>query len=273
METLLLQSYIDQVKRYPLLSAEREAELSTAVQNGDEKARNDLVQGNLRLVVSIAKKYCGFQVSLIDMIQEGNIGLITAASRYKTSFNTRFSTYAYLWISQAILRFVRNKSPLISLPHRKEAIVRKINAIRDYLYQQCGHEPSYEELSVYMGIPVEQIHSALQYSYSLTSLDAVIDFESDKTVGDFLADSESSPENEYIRRETKNNVHELINTLPEIEREVLTHRYNFTGNQDKNTLRHVGSLLGISSETVRQMEMRAIKRLRKTAEASGYLVS
>ncbi len=273
METFLLQSYIDQVKRYPLLSAEREAELSIAVQNGDEKARNDLVQGNLRLVVSIAKKYCGFQVSLIDMIQEGNIGLITAASRYKTSFNTRFSTYAYLWISQAILRFVRNKSPLISLPHRKEAFVRKINAIRDYLYQQCGHEPSYDELSVYMGISVEEIQGALQYTYSLTSLDAVIDFESDRTVGDFLANNDCCPETEYIKRETKRDIHELINTLPETERDVVNYRYNFSGNQDKNTLRHVGNILGISSETVRQMEMRALKRLRKTAEASGYLVS
>ena len=146
MENELITPYLSQLKKYPLLSADEEKKLANSIENGDMRARNLLVQSNLRLVISIAKKYLHYKVSLCDLLQEGNIGLLIAATKFRSSFNTRFSTYAYLWIQQYMLRFIRNKNPAIQIPHRKEAEIRRIRASQDHLHQHLGRKPNVGEL-------------------------------------------------------------------------------------------------------------------------------
>ena len=262
MDKLLLNTYINQIKNYPLLTAEQEIELSRLVEKGDESAKRILVQSNLRLVISAAKKYKGFNVSLMDLIQEGNIGLLSAAEKFRSSFRTRFSTYAYLWITQAMLRFVRNKNQLIALPFRKENLLRRISNAQEILKKRFGREACVEELAAYLELMPDEITEALAFSYSVTSLDAPVKDGNKATVGDIVASEALSPEENYIRLEERCELYNLMNKLPAMERAVVYNRFNF-GNEDKSTtLKAVGEMLGVSPETVRQMEKRAIFRLR-----------
>lgn len=273
MESSSIKEYVNQIKQYPLLSAQEEEKLSALVKKGDKKAKDKLVVSNLRLVVSIAKKYVNCNVDIMDLIQEGNIALITAASRFDESYHTKFSTYAYLWIAQSILRFVRNKAPIICIPHRKEILIRKIKAISNILFQECGKEPTINEISTFMGIPEETVKEILNCTYSITSIDYEYDAESEKTIEDTLSDTSFSPEMEFLENELTENLHTMVNDLPHMEKEVLNYRFNLNKSTTKNTLRAVGRNLGISSETVRQLEIKAMKKLRDSAYSSDYFIS
>src|SRR5574344_1929499 len=140
-------TYVNEIKSYKLLTAEEEADLSKKIAEGSEYARKQLVNSNLRLVISIAKKFCDSNIPIMDLIQEGNIGLITAASKFNYSYNTRFSTYAYSWIMQYMLRFIHTKTCAIHIPNRKKEILRCLNNARAALYQKNGYEASNEELA------------------------------------------------------------------------------------------------------------------------------
>ena len=265
MEKNIYDSYMEQVQRYPLLNYEQEIDLSRRIEKGDSDAKMELVQSNLRLVVSIAKKLNVSKVNMMDLIQEGNLGLITAASKYHYSFKTRFSTYAYSWIMQYMLRYLHNRCSPISLPHRKDEILRHILAAQQYLFQQTGHEPSNEELSVYLGMPMKELTEAMNYAYVMTSLDAECGEDGNSSVGDLLPDTTYSPEVEFLANVDKSKVHALMKKLPVNEQKVIYHRYNFGYEQRPKTLRDISVMLGVSAETIRQMEMRAIRRLRAAA--------
>ena len=262
MEQQAYKGYINQIQKYPLMTFEEEIEHSKLIQKGDNDAKMRLIQSNLRLVVSVAKKYKNPYVSIMDLIQEGNIGLLTAVSKYHYSFNTRFSTYAYAWIAQAITRFIRNKTGAILIPHRKEELVRKIHSARMVLFQKLSREPSDEEVAEKLGVTVEEIKNANLYTFNYVSIDAETEDNSNQNYKEAIPDYSFAPESRFFADFEKEKIQKMVETLPEMERKVVEYRYNFQNDEKVKTLRQVGEELGVSAETVRQMEMRAIKQLR-----------
>jgi RNA polymerase primary sigma factor len=276
MENDIFYTYVNEVKAYKLLTAGEEAELSRRIASGNETARKNLINSNLRLVISIAKKFVDSNIPIMDLIQEGNIGLITAASKYNYSFNTRFSTYAYSWIMQYMLRYMHTKASFIHLPNRKKEMLHCLNNTRAYLYQKNGHDPSCEELAEYLCLPVEQIRTGINLSYNVISLDTTYGEHDEMTVSDNIPDQVPGPEEESMRGVQKQEIYRLMKMLPEMEQKVVYHRFNFNNERKTKTLREIGELLGVSAETVRQMEMRAIQRMKisaATAEESEILLT
>lgn len=262
MEKEVYGDYISQIQKYPLLSAEEEQELSKRIQKGDKAACKKLINSNLRLVVTIAHHFNTKQVSIMDLIQEGNIGLMTAAAKFQDSYKTRFSTYAYSWIMQYMLRYINNRCSLITLPHRKDEMIRRIEAAQAYLFQQTGHEATSAELSTYLGVPEEEMRKVMIYSYSISSLDADCSDDSLMTMADLIADTTFSPETLLMTEEKKRIIRSLMKDLPENEKKVIWYRFNFDNEVRTKTLREISALLGVSAETVRQTELRALRHMR-----------
>lgn len=261
----IYKTYIKEIQNYALLTSEQEEELSKKIEAGDKNALKKLINANLRLVVSVAKKFNeSSKFSQMDLIQEGNLGLMAAAQKYHYSFNTKFSTYAYSWIFQYMLRFVHNKVDMIEIPHRKEELLRQINAAQVYFNQQFGRDASAAELSEYFNLPEYEISEVLAYSYSYTSLDAPCSDDNEESVGDLMPDMTYNPEMLYMQNETKDDVVDMLKVLPEKERIVIYNRYNLSRKQHIATLRELGQSLGVSTETVRQLEIKAVKRLQKS---------
>lgn len=262
----IFESYVSQIQRYPLLDAKQEVELSKEIEKGSKEAKTKLINSNLRLVVSIAKKFMGTpKVSVMDLIQEGNMGLMMAAAKYHYGFNTRFSTYAYSWILQYMLRYIYNKTSMIALPHRKEELLRRITAARNDYKQNLNHEPSEQELAEYCGTTVEDIESVLAFAYTVTSMDMETSDEGGTTVGDLIPDTSYNPEESFIRKQDILEIKEMVDTLPDKERRVIYYRFNFDCDPHVPTLRELSASMGVSAETVRQMEMRAVKKIRQAA--------
>lgn len=262
----ILETYIRQVQRYPLLEALEEVALSKEIEKGSRVAKERLVNCNLRLVISIAKKFMNVpRVSIMDLIQEGNLGLMTAASKYNYGFKTRFSTYAYTWILQYILRYLYNKTSPIALPHRKEELLRKIVTAKEDFKQSFNRDATLVELSSYCGIQESELALALSYSYSITSIDLETSDEGSVTIGDLIPDNKYNPEENFLREEEKNSVKEMVDSLPECEKKVIYGRYNFACDEHTPTLRELSEVLGVSAETVRQIEIRAVKKIKKAA--------
>ena len=266
MDKLLIKSYMEQVTRYPLLSAEEEIELSRKIQKGDEEAKMKLVNSNLRLVVSIATKYASGQNSLMDLIQEGNLGLITAAGKFNHSFNTRFGTYAHSWITQSILRYIHGHIPTISIPFRKEEKLRNIKKSEVVLKQKLGRNPTLKELAVYLDISEESVKEILLLDYSYSSLNAEIKGTEGLTWADTISCPKPNPEDFCLKSMLSANIRDLLDFLPEQEKKVLFYRFNFLQEKKPKTLRQIGDLIGVSAETVRQMEIRALRKLRTEAK-------
>ena len=262
MEKSIYSSYIKQILKYPLMSFEEEVEHSKLIQQGDQKAKMRLVQANLRLVVNIAKKYENPYVSIMDLIQEGNIGLMAAAGKYHYSYNTRFSTYAYAWIAQSITRYIQTKTSIIMLPNRKEEALRKVRSEKSKLYQILGRDPSYEEVAESVNMPVKKVKAILSYSYSIVSMNAPSDEETGLELSDMIPDNHFTPEGKMMNEMDKQEIKSMVDKLPGMERSVIYNRFNFNCDSKVKTLRQLGDQLGVSAETVRQMEIRAIRRLR-----------
>jgi RNA polymerase primary sigma factor len=269
MENDIFYTYMSEIKGYKLLTAEEEADLSRKIAVGNEAARKNLINSNLRLVISIAKKFADSNIPIMDLIQEGNIGLITAASKYNYSFHTRFSTYAYSWIMQYMLRYMHTKASFIHLPNRKKEMLHCLNNARAYLYQKNGHEPSCQELADYLDMQVDQVRVGINLSYNIISLDTTYGEHDEMIVSDNVPDQNAGPEEKSMISIKKQEVHKLMKTLPEMEQKVVYHRFNFENDKKTKTLREIGELLGVSAETVRQMEMRAIQRMKISAAATG----
>jgi len=268
MESSSYQRYVNEIRRYALLTAEEEHELAKKIQSGDKDARVRLVKSNLRLVACLAKKYASSRISIMDLIQEGNLGLMTAASKYTCEFNTRFSTYAYARILQYILRYIRNKSDAITLPHRKEEQIRALRAARGYLEQKNGRQPSIEELACYISLPVDKVRKLYQYDQPICSLDIECNEEGDGKIEDMISDETFQPEQLYLKEEKKACVRGMVEMLPERERHVINRRYNLDGSNEAQTLREMSKVMGVSSETVRQIELRAVRKLRAFVDSS-----
>jgi RNA polymerase primary sigma factor len=259
----VLQAYFAQIKDNPLLEFEEELELSRRIMGGDPQARQKLVESNLRLVVKIARQYLSSGVGLLDLVQEGNLGLLHAVSKYDYRKKVRFSTYASWWIKQSISRAISNKRRSIRLPHRKEDILKKVQAAYNALSQKMMRTPNTEEIAEYLHLSREEVVDILSISEHLVSLDSQLSNDSG-TMYDLYEDYSYAPEKELIDHSMNDSMRELLANLEDREQFVLINRYGLWG-QEKLTLKEISCILDVSPETVRQIEMRSIRKLRQHA--------
>ena len=262
--------YLSQVKKFPLLSSNEELDLALKISQGSKAALEKLINSNLRLVITAALRFAKFSVPLMDLIQEGNMGLITAAHKFSIKFGTRFSTYAYPWIVQYMIRYLKTRVSPIVIPGRKDGMLKNMYKAREELTLQNGEAPSNSELASYMGISEAALKNLLQYDFSVSSLDLEIN-DSDKStsLGDMIPDSTYSPEELYMRSEEKEGVQHLLSTLPANESRVLWYRFNFACEEKQKTLRELSSIFEISPEAIRQTEIRAIRHLKNNVLQSA----
>lgn len=258
-----LGAYYAQIRHAELLTAEQEQELSRRIQAGDMEARQALIESNLRLVIKIAKGYVTNDTSLLDLIQDGNLGLLKAATKFDYRKNVRFSTYAAWWIKQAITRSLANRRRCIRLPHRKEDALKRIQRAYLYLSQQSARTPTINEIAAEVRMAPQSVDEIMRIATPPASLDSEINDDSG-TLLDLFEDFTYSPDGAVISEAVRHATHRAIQQLPERERDVLRYRYALDGS-NRRTLKEVGELLAISPETVRQVEMRAIRRLRMHA--------
>jgi len=247
-----LTAYFDQIKGVPVLTFEEELELSRRIQKGDEASRRRLIEANLRLVAKIALSYGTHDVPYMDLIQEGNIGLLRAADKYDHRKQVRFSTYAVWWIRQAITRALSDKRRTIRLPRNKEEVFCKIQQTRQVLCQRYMRQPQTKEIAAEIGVSREDVEQII----GLTQSHSPIESEGDYTY---------NPEWALIKKSSREVTFQVLNKLNDRERNILIYRYQLNGGK-RHSLKNIGDRMGISTETVRQIEFRALKKLRGHAE-------
>jgi len=261
---LTLHAYLEEISRFKLLDFDEELDFSRRIENGDHAALTALINANLRLVVKIAKAYVSPDMVLMDLIQEGNLGLIKAAEKYDYRKEVRFSTYASWWIKQSISRAITNKKRAIRLPHRKEEALKRLQRISDEFAQEYFRQPSLEELAAYTGMKEQDVSSVMDLASSTISLDSEINLNNG-TLLDVLEDNSFSPDRELVKKSLEEDTRRFLDVLRDREKTILMYRFAFDGGK-KQTLKMIGEKMGISPETVRQIEMRALKKLRHEAE-------
>ena len=259
-----LRSYLREISRFALLDHKQELECSRRIKRGDEGAFVTLVNANLRLVVKIAKSFVCPEMCLMDLIQEGNTGLLRAAEKFDYRRNIRFSTYASYWIKQAIRRVLCSKKRAIRIPYRKEEILNRIQRFSEDFSQKYCRNPSVEELSVHTNMDRTEIVSLIGSAYSTVSLDATIN-GGGNTLLDTLEDDSYNPDKVLNERALKEEAMRFLSMLREHERRILV--YRFAINREKRlSLSSIGKRMGISSESARQIAIRALEKLRKKAK-------
>jgi RNA polymerase primary sigma factor len=255
-----LQLFLNEIRRYPLLTAGQEVDLSKRIEQGDLGAKERMINSNLRLVVSIAKKYQGQELSLLDLIQEGIFGLIRASEKFDWRKGYKFSTYATFWIRQAIQRGLANKARTIRIPVHIGQRERKIVRAERDLSTSLGREPTDEEIATAAELPLEQVEEVRDAARTVTSLDRPIGEEGDTALGDVLEGGSPPVDQEVEVSLSEELLRRTIEELPETERDVIRLRFGFE-DDDPQPLRETGRRLGLSAERVRQIESRALKRL------------
>ncbi len=255
-----LQLFLNEIRRYPLLTASQEVELSKRIEQGDLHAKERMINSNLRLVVSIAKKYQGQELSLLDLIQEGIFGLIRASEKFDWRKGYKFSTYATFWIRQAIQRGLANKARTIRIPVHIGQRERKIVRAERELSAKLGREPNDDEIASHAELPLDQVEEVREAARTVTSLDRPVGDEGDTAFGDLLEGGAPPVDQEVEVSLSEELLRRTIEELPDTERDVIRLRFGLTGD-DPQPLRETGRRLGLSAERVRQIESRALKRL------------
>jgi RNA polymerase primary sigma factor len=255
-----LQLFLNEIRRYPLLTAEEEVELAKRIEKGDMQAKERMINSNLRLVVSIAKKYQGQELCLLDLIQEGIFGRIRAAEKFDWRKGYKFSTYATFWIRQAIQRGIANRARTIRIPVHIGQRERKIARVERELAAKLERQPTDEEISKESGVPLDQIEEIREAGRAVTSLDKPLGEEGDSSFGDLFASEEMTPEEEVHLSLSEQTVRRTLEELPDLERNVLKLRYGINGDEP-TPLRETGRRLGMSPERVRQIESKALAKL------------
>ena len=262
-----VKAYLKSIGNHPRLNFEQEKELSARALNGDQDAINELVSCNLLLVVPIAKRYYGCGLPLLDLIQEGNLGLITAAKKYDGTKGWRFSTYATYWIRQSISRALGDQSRTIRIPANMVELLGKVRKATNELTIKFKRQPTDEEIAKHLNEDLDKIQTILDVSQAVSSLDLSVDEDGETSVGDLVADDrvESGYAN-LVKEANKQIVDDVLSTLPAREAEILRMRFGI--NQEKAmTLEEVGGHYGITKERIRQIENKAIRKLRHPARA------
>lgn len=267
-----VRMYLREIGQYPLLSGEEEVRLAKRIERGDKAAKRRLAEANLRLVVSIAKKYVGRGLSLLDLIQEGNLGLHRAVEKFDYKKGFKFSTYATWWIRQAITRAIADQARTIRIPvHMVETINRYMRTQRE-LQQELGREPTNDELAKKLGVDLDKLEHIMKISQETVSLESPVGEDQESSLGEFIEDKSAvSPEEQAIYQLMKGHVEESLSILTPREQKILRMRFgldNEEGGGRTHTLEEVGKEFGVTRERIRQIEAKALQKLKKHEEAS-----
>ena len=266
--TSSVKMYLREIGQYDLLSREEEIKLAEAAANGSQKAKDDLVNHNLRLVVSIAKRYMGRGLTLLDLIQEGNMGLIKAVDKYDVSKGFKFSTYATYWIKQAISRAVMDQTRNIRIPVHIIELMSNIKKVERDFQQAHGREPKEAEVAAALGIEVKKVKEAYTWMKDTTSLDIMVGDDEDTTMGSFIEDESVVPAFAAIEENDRTTaIRNILDTLNDREKMVIVRRFGI-GLDRAETLDEIGKELGLSRERIRQIEAAALRKLRNPRRAN-----
>ena len=262
-----VRMYLKEIGQVKLLSADEEVELAKRVAEGDQEAKNKLTEANLRLVVSIAKKYSGRGLHILDLIQEGNTGLIRAVDKFDWTKGNKFSTYATWWIRQAITRAIADQARTIRVPVHMVEVINKATRCNRKLVQELGREPTVEEIAKELGLPVEKIIEANRTAADTLSLDTPVGDEEDTSIGSFVEDERTpGPADATSNALLAEALREILDTLTEREADVLKMRFGMYDGRT-HTLEEVGQIFGVTRERIRQIENKAIRKLRHPSRA------
>jgi RNA polymerase primary sigma factor len=257
-----VRQYLREIGRVPLLGAEDEVELAKRYEHKEKKAKDKLTESNLRLVVSIAKKYIGRGLSLLDLIQEGNQGLIRAVEKYDWRKGFKFSTYATWWIRQAITRAIADQARTIRIPVHMVETINKLYRTSRRLMQELGREPTPEEIGEQLEIDADRVREIFKIAQEVTSLEAPVGEDQESFLGDFIPDeSQPSPVDQTSKQLLKDHLDEVLATLSDREAKVLKLRFGLEGNKQM-TLEEVGKVFGVTRERIRQIEAKALRKLK-----------
>ena len=257
-----VRMYLKEIGRVPLLSAGEEKELALKIEQGDEEAKQHLAEANLRLVVSIAKRYVGRGMSLLDLIQEGNMGLMKAVEKFDYRKGFKFSTYATWWIRQAITRAIADQARTIRIPVHMVETINKLIRIQRQMLQDLGREPIPEEIGAEMDMPTQKVRDILKIAQEPVSLETPIGEEDDSHLGDFIEDQDAtSPADHAAYELLKEQLNDVLDTLTDREENVLRLRFGLDDGRTR-TLEEVGKVFGVTRERIRQIEAKALRKLR-----------
>ncbi len=262
-----VRMYLKEIGQIKLLSAEEEVDLAKRISEGDQAAKNKLTEANLRLVVSIAKKYSGRGLHILDLIQEGNTGLIRAVDKFDWTKGNKFSTYATWWIRQAITRAIADQARTIRVPVHMVEVINKATRCNRKLVQELGREPTVEEIAKELNLPVEKIIEANRTAADTLSLDTPVGDEEDTSIGSFVEDERTpGPADATSNALLAEALKEILDTLTEREADVLRMRFGMCDGRT-HTLEEVGQIFGVTRERIRQIENKAIRKLRHPSRA------
>ncbi len=263
-----VRMYLKEIGRVPLLNADQEIDLAKRIKNNDDEAKQELAEANLRLVVSIAKRYVGRGMSFLDLIQEGNMGLMKAVDKFDYRLGFKFSTYATWWIRQAITRAIADQARTIRIPVHMVETINKLIRIQRQLLQDLGREPTPEEIGAEMDMSTDKVREILKIAQEPVSLETPIGEEDDSHLGDFIEDKDAtSPEQHASYELLKEQLEEVLDTLTDREENVLRLRFGLNDGRTR-TLEEVGRVFGVTRERIRQIEAKALRKLRHPSRSN-----
>ena len=267
----VLSTYLKTIDKIPLLTYDEEYELALKAKNGDKKAREKLINANLRFVVSVAKKFRGQGMPLEDLINEGNIGLMTAVDKFEPEKGYHFISYAVWWVRQAILKALAEQSRPVRLPlNRSNELIQIVRAKNDLIHNKGISDPTVDEIAAASGLDVTLVKNLLEVTRDMISFDSPIkgDEEGDSSYFDFVEDKSQSPEDDVVNHMMEKDVRGLLSVLGDKERDIIEQRYGFNGNEPMS-LKAIGDEYNLTKERIRQIEKAALQKLRNNGESVG----
>ena len=257
-----IRMYLNEIGRYPLIDGDEEVRLGRLIKKGDQASRKKLAESNLRLVVSIAKKYMGRGLGLLDLIQEGNVGLFRAVDKFDPEKGFKFSTYATWWIRQGVTRAIADQSRTIRVPVHMTETINRFNYTYRMMTQELNREPLIEELATELEMDVRKVRQIMRISQDILSIDTPVGKEEDTTLGDFIQDDKyEKPDEAANMHMVKTNLYDMLDFLTPRERKIVIMRFGLDGGED-HTLEEVGKEFGVTRERVRQIEAKTLQKLR-----------